>query len=326
MRGGAHSFEEWRASLASADWQGKRTGIREWAGPCPLCGGTDRFHFRPGSRGAAVLASCRGCDASFAELAAAVFGNSDHRKPKDPVWWKGRFLDPETPEERRIRNSGVGPAQVEPPITRITRTTRLWSGAKSIPRDPSHPARRWAARRNLWLECGIWPHAMRWHTGSIVAAFAPVAEWLEIETPEPTGVQCLHIDPDGAPRQDRGGLAKRSHGTMSGAVCVIGDPLKTSGVVHVTEGLADALAISARKPGAVLATGGTAGFKRLAAPIADLDAVVILWPDGDEPGRCAAVELARKLRELGAVCAIENPPNGEDPASMAGPDNTWRNT
>ena len=32
----------------------KKSG-REWIGPCPLCGGTDRFHVRDGSNGAGTV-------------------------------------------------------------------------------------------------------------------------------------------------------------------------------------------------------------------------------------------------------------------------------
>ena len=79
----------------------------------------------------------------------------------------------------------------------------------------------------------------------MVAAFAPVADWTEAHPPAPTGVQLLHLDPEGRPREDRGGLSKRSLGTMTGAVCVTGAPvLRTPEALHVVEGIADALAVA----------------------------------------------------------------------------------
>ena len=46
--------QEWAASCDL-----KRCGQREWNGPCPLCGGRDRFHVQ--DRGDGTLVGCRGC-------------------------------------------------------------------------------------------------------------------------------------------------------------------------------------------------------------------------------------------------------------------------
>ena len=66
-----HTLAEWLAALEASGWEGKRAG-REWCGPCPRCGGVDRFHVGPGER-VAVLAGCRhGC--TFENLVETVFG------------------------------------------------------------------------------------------------------------------------------------------------------------------------------------------------------------------------------------------------------------
>ena len=156
----------------------------------------------------------------------------------------------------------------------------------------------------------------------MVAAFAPVADWIEAHPPaSPSGVQLVHVAPDGSPRADHGGLSKRSHGTMSGAVAVIGARLDRAGAVHVAEGVADALAIAAREDGAALAVGGTSGFGRLAPALAALAVPVIAWPDGDAPGRIAAAGLVARLRGRGAVARLATVPDGSDPAAMAAPFN-----
>jgi len=52
---------------AVAERLGLRRAGSEFKGPCPICGGTDRFHVRPG-RSAGFLVHCRyGC--TFAEIA-----------------------------------------------------------------------------------------------------------------------------------------------------------------------------------------------------------------------------------------------------------------
>ena len=75
MRDSLPAAGEWAATLDLT----RRSG-REWAGPCPLCGGEDRFHVR--SSGGWAVVGCRGCidgqssgerAKRFGELLAAVF-------------------------------------------------------------------------------------------------------------------------------------------------------------------------------------------------------------------------------------------------------------
>lgn len=312
------TLADWRAALAASGWTPARKTGPEWAGPCPVCGGVDRFHVGTGRR-VAVLAGCRkGC--TFPEIARAVFGEA--RPRPDPEPWRTRPAWQKTPE-----TATEPPPSRTPSEARQSLAARLWARSVAIPADPAHPARRWAARRDLWPAYRPFPDAVRWlppwrvRPGAVIAAFAPLGPG-----PAPSGVQCVHIGPDGSPATDRDGLGKRSHGSMRGAVCLIGDPLPQAGRVHVAEGLADALAIAARCDGAALAAGGTSGFPRLADPLAALSLPVTVWPDGDPEGREAARKLAEALRARGLPVHVAPVPDSEDPASMAGPGNEWRNT
>lgn len=306
---------DWREALAATGWTPSRQSGGEWCGPCPRCGGEDRFHIRAGRR-VAVLAHCRkGCD--LGEISRAVFGEARARPDPDP-WRAGRYTPP--PEWRET----PGPARPSTPTrtpgeAREALAARLWARSVAVPTDPAHPARTWAARRDLWPASRPFPPAVRWlppwrdRPGAVIAAFAPLRAWIaRPEGPAPEGVQCVRTD---------GG--KRSHGSMSGRVCVIGDPLPEAGRVHVAEGLADALAIGARCGGAVIAAGGTAGIPRMADALAALSLPVTAWPDGDAPGREAARSLADALRGRGLPVHVAPVPNGEDPASI-GPQ--WRRT
>ena len=142
---------------------------------------------------------------------------------------------------------------------------RTWSqDSQPIPADPDHPARRWLAARNLWRPELPTPGALRWlpaaahyqgrgsHTGagSIIALAAPPAAWTVAwpELPIPQSVQIIAVDAEGNPALDRpadsGGLGKRSIGSTTGAIVVLGcaelaDALEP---VRVAEGVADALA------------------------------------------------------------------------------------
>ena len=199
------------------------------------------------------------------------------------------------------------------------KAARLWADSRAVTLDTAHPARLWAARRHLWRPGDPWPDAVRWIQwsdggGSLLAAFAPVPDWRTAHPPTPPAVQLVHVGPDGAPRKDRGGLEKRSHGIMAAGACVIGDPLWRAGLVHVAEGLADALAVASREPGAALAVGGTSGFGRLAPDLAALAVPVAIHTDGDPAGIVSARKLLAALAGRGAVAGIIQYPPGCDPA------------
>ncbi len=332
------TLAEWLAGLERTGWKGKRAG-REWSGPCPLCGGTDRFHVGPGSR-VPVLAGCRhGC--TFAQLAEVVHGRKRPGSRMAPPDWpnrprtrpgktrpKGESVsesiyggfggggpsapaNPDDPDEYEAVGSPVtrkldlskgrgGTPGIRPGTEDHARRTnaarRLWERSGPVPADPEHPARRWSARRHPWPPDRAWPDAVRWLArfadggGSVVATFAPLPDWLPpygtaemsespgavgVVTHQSTegvgrvsGVQSLHVDADGRPRldrpEDRGGLAKRSHGSMTGAVCLIGE-LAGSGPLHVVEGIADALAVAARRRRGRIRTAGPGPCRALAA-------------------------------------------------------------
>ena len=72
------TLEDWIDSLDVTTSKAK-SGI-----PCPLCGGTDRFHLQRGTRGQAVIGGCRQCSKPlYPDIARAVFGDSerDSRRP-----------------------------------------------------------------------------------------------------------------------------------------------------------------------------------------------------------------------------------------------------
>lgn len=127
------------------DWVGALDLIRrgsEYVGPCPLCGGDDRFHVKEGWDGVAVV-GCRVCidgqpedvrRQRFGEAARAAFGSQDgpHGMRAGPA---------------RPRQGGpAGPTDAQ----RRAYAARLWQSSVRIPADPAHPARRWLAERCLW--------------------------------------------------------------------------------------------------------------------------------------------------------------------------------
>ena len=213
------------------------------------------------------------------------------------------------------------PASLDGAADRLAHARRLMAVSEPIPRDPKHPARRWLAARHLWRTDVDLPPWLRWlpaaaihpdhlGAGAILVPVAPLAAWAAAAPEWPrqawTGVQLVHMDRDGAPALDRpeatGGLGKRSHGALAGGVVAIGDLRQAAGVV-VAEGLADALALAARRRDVALATLGTAAVGRpaLARDLAALGCPVTLAPDADAAGRAAAATLQQALAAHGIV-------------------------
>lgn len=285
----------------------RKTGGRDWNGPCPLCGGTDRFHVRDGD-GRAIV-GCRGC----------MDGRPERGQRYGEIMRLFRGQDHAAAPVRRPRPAPT-PKRDTLPYAR-----KLWAAAVQVPADPEHPARRWLAARHLWRPDLQLPPSVRWlpstrgpAVGAIVAAFA------RPNTGKPSAVQLVHVDADGRPAPDRPGdrgLTKRSYGHMTGAVCVAGLPDASGGFVQVAEGLADTLALAARLPWPAVCLGGTPGFHNsdVARWLADFGGYVQVWRDPGEPGREAAEILTAAIVALGGAAVIKHAGGGTDPGAAGAP-------
>ena len=340
------TLEQWRTACPSLTMRG-----RELVGPCPNCGGTDRFHVRQDG-----IFGCRGCNDYKAILAAAGFwrshegGLTPQNARKRPSKPRSRTDPPNTPENvsaqptpsQRAHDPGTG-----------AYAAKLWAAAVPIPDDSlplkggsPHPARKWAGRRNLWDPSRPWPVSMRWlhrdalvdgkpafrygHTGagSIIAAVMPLDAWrglLDDDSPDDVeAAQLLALDEGGKPakdRQDQDGLDKRTLGLIRGKCAFIPQGDGQADALHVVEGVADALAVASDEALPVAAVLGTAGFASLAqgTGFGELETVMI-WADGDEPGRKATAKAARllKINHPEIRVSWRELPDGQDPASLGG--------
>ena len=140
------------SAAGAAGW--KRAGV-EWRGPCPVCGGRDRAHVRPGSS-ANFIGSCRRCGADGIALARALVGDGGEAWPASNGPGRPALL-------RHAGRGGPG----APSRARATR--RTGDGDMSDTR----PARLWAATEALTGTAGAaylesrglsapWPAAVRW--------------------------------------------------------------------------------------------------------------------------------------------------------------------
>ncbi len=153
------SFDDWRALPELS-----RNG-RELAGPCPLCGGEDRFHVRPRADGSAVV-GCRGClDGLPAAARAHRFGGI----------LRAAFPDRTPSAPRQAGSRPAGRRSARPPATEAARIAssdadraaiaaaqRVW--AASV--DPAGtPASAYLVARLAWPPDGLGPAlpaSIRW--------------------------------------------------------------------------------------------------------------------------------------------------------------------
>ena len=226
------------------------------------------------------------------------------------------------------------PAPPQRPKTQSDLPDRIWASTAPIPSDNLHPARRWLANRNLWRNQVDAPPQLRWlpaqltrpgpHTGagSLVALLAKPSDWAHAwpELPNPFAIEIIAVDVNGYPALDRpqcaGGLNKRTLGSKTGAVLILGNPLlaNADAPVRVAEGVADALALAARFPGPAVASMGDAGMNAAGFPewLATAAQGVIIHADNDDAGQRAASRLCGSIRIHGGTARAVLPPEGKD--------------
>lgn len=231
------------------------------------------------------------------------------------------FLD-NTYQPKNKPRTRVAPKETEPDTNRyFDYGKRLWNESIAIPKNYSHPVRRWAAHRNLIHPILPFPDCIRYHEGTqyIIAAMTGLRSWLSPKR-ELKAFQVLAIDEDGNKRFhfDNGTNDKRCFGRTGGhALTLLGDP--QSEVVNICEGLADGLAIYSRTEGMVIIAVTTIAKLAKTNMIDALkDRKVVVWSDNDEAGYMAAQTLMREMHHAGMVVDfIEAPPDLKDPADAA---------
>lgn len=332
-------------TLPSAEEWAARCGLtrrgREWVGPCPSCGGTDRFHVT--DREGAARWGCRGCidgrqdgekQAATRAVLEAAFPNRERHRA-DPVPRRPGAGSAAAPRRGGRRSGGRSTSPPGPTDERRRAyAARAWGEAIPVPAEEGHPARRWLWGRGkplpgpaLWPPGEPLPGGVRWlpefpadgwpyegrppRYGAVVALLALPRDWFAAQPglPAACAIQACLIDDDGAPA-GRGGPAKLTLGIAAGAVSLIG-LAEPGGELLVCEGLADALALAARHPAStILAALGTAGLAPggPAAECAHGDwSAVRIFTDQDWPGRKAGRRLRAELLAE-SVQATQAPP------------------
>ena len=320
-----------RERRTAADWAErcadlKPAGRGKWSGPCPLCGGVDRFHVESRADGGAII-GCRGCidglpqvsrRARFGEIVRAVWaGSGDSRT-----------------SERSTRRPSFAKAAREATRPEQMAAAQLWAAAIQ---DPG-PVRRYLAARGIWPSCEPLPGTVRWvpadeliaarafqglpsanaMAGAMVCAFRlPGADPAFV----PPAVNVEALTNDGQHTRPR---FRKDRGPKTGAAFVVrpGNANEAS-PIHIAEGEVDALAIAWWRRVEAWGAGGSSGvLPKLALPLLLTGREIIIEADGDTAGRAAAGKIEAALKACGADVHVIRWPSGVDPADGLTED--WR--
>ena len=229
------------------------------------------------------------------------------------------------PREKQFQKAPAAPSKTKPKSKgKRDYGLELWNASETITLDSTHPARQWLTNRNLIPIDKQAPEAIRWHKGKhyIVACIATLKEWEEAypSLPTPSAIHVIAIDQNGKKRMAFGEQEdKRTYGQVDGAgLFLLAAP--NDETINVCEGLADALAISTREYGAVIATITTLRKIKNDRPtlskLANRD--VCIFSDSDKAGIEAGEELTNSLFHTGAKhVRRRNDTNAKDPAERA---------
>jgi hypothetical protein len=267
----------------------------ELVGPCPLCGGTDRFSINPRKR----VFNCRGCDVGGDVI--KLVQHLDGSDFKDAV-------------ETLVGNT-----------TRLARTAKRTSTARNDGNDDKQRASNavwlWSQRRPitegtppwLYLRCEreySWPipatlaylPARGPYPAAMIAAFGMAAELDEpgiISAPKSVvGVHLTRLTAEGEKAPNTAGKPKIMVGACKGGPITISPPNDLLGLA-VTEGIEDALSVY-QGTGLGVWAAGSGGFMPALAPlIPEYIETVTIFAHGDETGRGGAIDLATALKARG---------------------------
>ena len=294
-----------REPLPTADEWAARLDLRrsggEWFGPCPSCGGTDRFHVRRGPAGA--LVGCRGCiDGQPADVRGKAFGAILQE------------VFPERTGEKRRANGNDFRAPAS--------SRRTGSAPRSKPRDTTGAARRvWDATRPLaGTIAERYLHARG--VGHVAVApslrFSPALWHREAGQSFPAivaGIQDVHgafrgghriwLAPDGSDKANVDPV-KKSLGSTAGGAVRLAEP--EHGRLLVGEGIETTAAAMVLFDLPGWAALGTGGLRNVELPRCIRDVVIAADKDFDGAGQLAAAALAERLEAEGREVEIQLPP------------------
>jgi hypothetical protein len=308
------AFETWvaDAKAIAIEREVERRGIVlrgrvEKEGPCPVCGGTNRFSINTKKQ----IWNCRGCakggdvialvqhidGCTFHEAVEYLTGRaSDHEVKRDPER-EARIAADNAKREREA---------AEYDERQRRKAAWLWSHRQELTEDC--PAGLYLRRRGYR---GEFPPTLGYlpprdaHPPAMIAAFALVPEVEPGVLDQPRNVQQVHLTrlmPDG----HKAALepVKIIIGPGQGLPIVLAPPTDLLGLA-ITEGVEDGLSVYQATGLGVWVAGAAGRMPALAAAIPDYIECVTIFAHADKTGQDGALGLARVLEQRGVEMFVE---------------------
>jgi DNA primase len=262
----------------------------EWVGPCPRCGGRDRFSVNPKKQ----LWNCRGCNiggdvigllqhtegATFGEAVSALAGEARTSFKPSP-----RKLDCDGRDDHRQQE----------------KARWLWAQRQPLAASVGETYLRKARGYRGPLPATIgFLRPFKEYPPSIIAAFAMPEEAEPGVLRSPTdvnSVQLIELKPDGSGKAGVD-IQKRTIGAHKGVPIVVA-PANDLLAISIHEGVEDALSAHEATGLGAWASGGANFMPDLAHAIPGYVECVTIVAHRDEAGRIGARELARRAAARG---------------------------
>lgn len=279
------------------------SALRDKHGPCPMCGGEDRFRFdNKEGRGTFICNQCGAGDGMklavdftgrpFAEVATQIDGIIGNVKGDDPP---RPVMDP---DERRmaLRRAWTEsrPVVEGDLVDTYLRTRGL--GERAYP-----PALRFAP-------------ALRDGEGGVRPAMLAL---VGVYRDRPASLHRTFLAPDGRGKAEMASPRKMMPGELPDAACVALSEWTGSGVLGIAEGIETAMAASARFDVPCWAAISAPMMAKWLPPEGCNEVVIFGDHDPTFAGHAAAYRLAQRLAVKGLAVSVQIPPiPGEDWADV----------
>ena len=273
----------------------KRVG-RELVGPCPVCGGTDRFAVHLGKQ----LWNCRGCGkgGDVLDLVQHIDGVSLGRAVRTLT---GEQIKATAKPRANPRESAqASHAEYE---QRQRETARyLWSARRPIAGTIAETYLRERGYGGPLPPTLAFLPARNGHPPAMIAAFAFMDECASGMLGEPDNIMAVHLTmlkPDGSGKADVE-HAKIVIGSPAGAPIMVA-PMNELGGLAITEGIEDALSVHQATGLGAWAAGSAPFMPKLVEAVARArPSCITIFADDDKTGRDNAHQLATTLATLKA--------------------------
>lgn len=294
-------FHSRTMDAANGKWRGilmefgvPESALRDRHGPCPLCGGTDRFRWdNQDGRGTYI---CNSCGAGDGMKLAMEFTGEDFKTVASRIdQMLGNIKFDGTPQ--RPRMSGED---------RRRMLREIWSNSQPIAKEDL--VDRYLANRNL--EEPTYPGTLRFapalRDGEGGVRPAMIAAVGIYGAPRFVSIHRTFLKPDGSGKAEMASPRKLTPGELPDGACVSLSEY-TSGVLGIAEGIETAMAASIMYEMPVWSALNSTLLKKWVPPDGCEDVVIFADNDLNHAGQAAAYELAHRLSAKGTTAQVMLP-------------------